>query len=630
MENKVLPEQETLTRELTLFHSGNSQSAHTIYGCHYVPERNAHRFLVWAPNAEKISVIGDFNNWDENANVMERLDSGDFIAYVGGLSNGTIYKYALTYNGGGIVHKADPFAFHCETGPKTGSKVWDVSGYDWNDRGFREANAKVDARHSPMSVYEMHIGSWKKKEGEVFPNYRNVADELADYCHEMGFTHVELMPITEYPYEGSWGYQVTGFFAPTSRYGTPQDFKYFVDKLHEKGIAVIVDWVPAHFPKDSHGLAYFDGTAQFERLNPEMAAHPQWGTLIFEYSKPEVRSFLFSSACFFAEEYHIDGLRFDAVSSMLYLGYCREGGFEPNPYGYDIDLGAVSFLKEINERLHNLNCITVAEESSAYAGVTAPTEHGGLGFTFKWDMGYMHDTLDYFELDPVYRCFEHNKLTFSMMYAYNEHFVLAYSHDEVVHGKRSMLDKMSGDYEQKFFSLRSLYGYQFAHPGKKHIFMGSEFGQFIEWNPKIELDWFLLKYPSHDSMLAYFKELNKFYINHPALYAVDDSWEGFEWLNVEDNERSCLAFMRKAPNEKPIVCVCNFTPVFREDYMIGLNCGGKLDLKVNSDEARFGGYGCLIDGHINVHKDGFYGYSHSAQIKVPPMSCLYFELTVES
>ncbi|MGI6027792.1 MAG: 1,4-alpha-glucan branching protein GlgB [Candidatus Heteroscillospira sp.] len=595
------------------------------YGCHYVPEKNAHIFRVWAPRAESVSVIGDFNGWDEKANICSPLPGGVWEALIPGLKDGDIYKYAVTGCHGACVHKADPFAFHSETGPRTGSRVWDISAYCWQDSVWRKRERRRDMRKSPLNIYELHMGSWRKPGDALYPWYRTVADELAEYCVDMGYTHVELLPLTEYPYDGSWGYQVTGYFCPTSRYGTPQDFMYFVDRLHRSGIGVIMDWVPAHFPRDGHGLAMFDGTPAYERSEARMAAHPQWGTLIFDYAKPEVRSFLISSALFFREVYHIDGLRVDAVSSMLYLDYCRGGGYTPNELGGNIDLSAVSFLQELNTRLTALGCMTIAEESAAYPGVTAQVRSGGLGFTFKWDMGFMHDTLDYFSMDPIYRSHHHSKLTFSMMYAFSEYFILAFSHDEVVHGKKSMVDKMYGSYEEKFAALRAMYGYQYAHPGKKLGFMGGEFAQFIEWDYQKQLDWFLLKYPAHDSTREYMRELNHFYKSHPSLYRVDDSWDGFEWLNVDDSSRSCIAFMRRADRARAIVCVCNFTPVCYQDYMIGMNRPGTLRLALSSDESRFGGSGAELKQDITVRKNGFYGYSHSALLTLPGNSCLYYE-----
>lgn len=612
------------TNELATFYNGSHCRADKFFGCHYIPEMDMYRFIVWAPHASTVSIVGDFNSWDTSANIMER-DGDVFVGYLPAMENGTIYKYAVTDSCNFTTLRADPFAFHSETGPATGSRIWNLERFSWNDGAYRSSMRKKDITRSAVSIYEVHIGSWKRDENAVFPWYRSVADELAEYCSEMGYTHVEIMPVIEYPFDGSWGYQSTGYFAPTSRYGTPEDFKYFVNTLHKHNIGVIMDWVGAHFPRDTHGLSYFDGTAQFERQEAKMAEHPEWGTLIFDYAKPEVRSFLLSSLCFFADEYHIDGFRFDAVSSMIYLSYCREGDYTPNEHGGDADLAAISLLQEMNKILQERGCITIAEESTAYAGVTAPVSEGGLGFTFKWDMGFMHDTLDYFELDPILRSGSHDKLTFSMMYAFNEQFVLAFSHDEVVHGKLSMLNKMHGDYKQKFSTLKAMNGYVFAHSGKKHGFMGSEFGQFIEWDNERELDWFLKSYPAHDSLSLYNKHLNHFYRKHPAMYREDKSWEGFQWLNVSDNERSCIAFLRRCDRARTVVCVCNFTPVYRDDFMIGIDRAGTLSLALNSDADIYGGDACLVCDEVETVEGGFYGYSHSATLRLPPLSCLYYE-----
>ena len=460
-----------------------------------------------------------------------------------------------------------------------------------------------------------------------------MADELADYCLQMGYTHVELLPVTEYPFEGSWGYQVTGYFAPTSRYGTPQDFMYFVDKLHSEGIGVIVDWVPAHFPRDEHGLRLFDGTPCFECSERRMAEHPDWGTMIFDYGKPQVQSFLVSSAMFFFDKYHIDGIRADAVSSMLYLDYGRRSGeWTPNRDGGNINYGAVDFLRKLNSTVLTSypGAVTIAEESTAFPLVSRPPDVGGLGFTFKWDMGFMHDTLDYMALDPYFRSYNHNRLTFSMMYAFSENFILAFSHDEVVHGKASMVNKMWGDYDTKFASLRALYGYQFAHPGKKLMFMGGEFAQFIEWNYKQQLDWMLLDFPKHRGMFDYVRDLNHIYASTPALYRIDDSWDGFTWLNVDDSARSSVAFMRRAPRSRSyLVCALNFTPVSYEDFVIGLPRRGKLSELINSDDVKYGGSGVHNAPEISSGDEPFAGLPHSARIKLPPMSAVWFRFTPE-
>ena len=483
-----------------------------------------------------------------------------------------------------------------------------------------------------MSIYEMHLGSWKTPEDGV--NYASIAPELAKYCTDMGYTHIELMPLTEYPYPGSWGYQVTGYFAPTSRYGTPDEFAEFIDTLHNAGIGVVMDWVPAHFPRDEHGLAEFDGTRLFECKEERMASHPEWGTLIFDYDMPEVQSFLISSACFFFEKYHIDGIRVDAVSSMLYLNYGRkEGEYTKNRDGGNINLGAVSFLKKLNTAVLSSfpGAVTIAEESTAYPMVTMPPSVGGLGFSFKWDMGYMHDTLDYFSTDPLFRKGNHNKLTFSMMYAFSENFILAYSHDEVVHGKKSMLDKMFGSYEQKFATLRALYGYQFAHPGKKLCFMGSEFGQFIEWNYRQELDWLLLDYPMHEKLREYYAALNKLYRACPALYEVDKSWVGFKWLNVNDSALSSIAFLRSAKpeSESYLVCACNFIPNEHRGFVIGLPQPGTLREVLSSDDVKFGGDGLHNSKIIHSRDIGFDDLPYSTVIDLPPLSTVYFEYIPE-
>ncbi|MBR5261518.1 MAG: 1,4-alpha-glucan branching protein GlgB [Oscillospiraceae bacterium] len=607
---------------LDLFLKGWSCDAYKFFGCHKT-EDGKHLFVVWAPNAWKVCLVGDFCNWNWDDLPMYRLDCGVWAIVIDNAKHGDIYKYAVTRCDGTRVLKADPFAFHAETGMSTGSKVWDIEGFKWHDAKYINNRNKTDILTAPMSIYELHIGSWKIKEGQVYPNYAEIADELADYCEDMGYTHVELLPITEYPYEMSWGYQVTGYFAPTSRYGTPQDFMSLVDKLHKRGIGVIIDWVPAHFPRDEHGLAYFDGSPVFERNNSWMASHPHWGTLIFDYDKPAVQSFLMSSAAMFMDEYHIDGMRIDAVTSMLYLSYGREDNYVPNCHGGNIDLGAIEILHRLNALAKSRNVFTIAEESAAYPLVTAPAADGGLGFTFKWDMGFMHDTLDYMQVDPYFRSSCHNKMTFSMMYCFSERFVLAYSHDEVVHGKRSMVDKMWGDYDSKFASLRTLFGFQYAHPGKKHNFMGSEFGQFIEWNPTQQLDWILLDYPRHAQMHNYMRELGKIYLAHPEFYQNETNWLGFKWLNVNDNERSSLAFMRTGFNGEKTVCIFNFTPN-TWDFQIGLPSKGSLKLLLNSDDECFGGSGMKVKTYIRTRKKPFFEHPHTANITLPANSALYY------
>lgn len=632
MELKELIERYVSNDDIWLYNTGNARRAYHALGCRYIPECGMHRFAVWAPHAREVSVVGDFNGWDGYAHPMWRRDDEIWVTFIPGLKNGDIYKYRVVGEDWNTVLKADPFAFHAETGPATGSKIWDIEGYEWTDSDYMEKRRGKDSVHAPMSIYEMHMGSWRKKDGEVFPNYRRVADELVEYLKYMHYTHVELLPITEYPYDGSWGYQVTGFFAPTSRYGTPQDFMYFVDKLHSEGIGVIIDWVPAHFPRDEHGLRMFDGAPCYECSEQRMAEHPDWGTMIFDYSRPQVQSFLTSSAMFFFDKYHVDGIRVDAVSSMLYLDYGRKfGEWTPNKDGGNINLGAVDFLRKLNTAIltEYPGAITIAEESTAFPLVSRPPEVGGLGFMFKWDMGFMHDTLDYMALDPYFRSYNHSRLTFSMMYAFSENFVLAFSHDEVVHGKASMVNKMWGDYETKFASLRALYGYQFAHPGKKLMFMGGEFAQFIEWNYLQQLDWSLLEYPLHDGMRKYVRELGRLYASTPALWKVDDSWDGFSWLNVDDSERSSVAFMRMSQRSY-IVCALNFTPVRYDDFTIGLPKPGVLKELINSDDTQYGGSGILNKAEIESADESFLDHPCSAKITLPPMSAVWFRFTPTS
>ena len=624
--------------DLYLFGRGEARRAYLVFGCHKLSEtdeqgRDLYRFAVWAEHARSVSVVGDFNGWDETADPMTEVRHGIFACVIAGLEDGSTYKYCIVGADGKKHLKADPFAFHSENGLATASKVWNLDGFEWGDADWLEKRAKADVLHEPMSIYELHLGSWRVGENELYPNYRIVADQLVEYCTEMGYTHVELMPVTEYPFPASWGYQATGYFSPTSRYGTPQDFMYLVDTLHKAGIGVILDWVPAHFPKDAFALARFDGTPQYEYADPRLGEHAEWGTLVFDYSKPQVVSFLVSSAMFFFDVYHADGIRVDAVTSMLYLDYARTE-WVPNKDGGNINLEAVEFLRTLNAAVlsENPGAITIAEESTAFPLVTCPPYDGGLGFTFKWDMGFMHDMLDYCALDPLWRSGSHDKLTFGMMYAFSENYILAFSHDEVVHGKKSMVDKMSGSYEQKFANLRTLMGFQFARPGKKLTFMGSEFGQFIEWDFQKQLDWFLLEYPIHDSMRAYCAELNAFYRSHPALWKVDDGWAGFGWANVDDRDESAIAFVRYANDGaegdygSPAVLACfNFTPKVIDGFTVGLPTGGTLVKKLSSDEARFNGKAVESPDAITVVAKPFEEQPCSAKLVLPPLSAVYYE-----
>ena len=626
-ENEVLPK-----TDLYLFGTGEAQRAYLVFGCHRVSSPNdsqpaAYRFTVWAPNAQSVRLVGDFNSWDENANHMSQVQEGIWSCTVDGLENGSTYKYAIEAKDGSINLKADPFAFHAENGLATASKVWELDGYEWHDDAWLEARSSTDVIHSPVSIYELHLGSWRIPEGKAYPNYREVGEEIKRYCLEMGYTHVELLPITEYPLPESWGYQATGYYSPTSRFGTPQDFMCLVDTLHAAGIGVILDWVPAHFPKDAFALARFDGTPLYEYADPRKGEHAEWGTLVFDYTKPQVQSFLVSSAMFFFDYYHIDGIRVDAVSSMLYLDYARTD-WVPNDEGGNINKEAVAFLQKLNSAILSQypGAMTIAEESTAFPLVTCPPYDGGLGFTFKWDMGFMHDMLEYFALDPLFRDGSHDKLTFGMMYAFTENYVLAFSHDEVVHGKASMVNKMFGDYEQKFAQLRALMGFQFARPGKKLTFMGSEFAQFIEWDFKKQLDWFLLEYPVHDGMRAYSAALNAYYRKSPALWKIDDSWAGFGWSNVDNRGECAIAFIRYANDGSPdVLCCCNFTPKVLNGFKVGLPCEGTLEIALDSDEAKFGGTATKIREKAAALDEPFADMPCSASLDLPPLSAVFYE-----
>ncbi|MEZ4357638.1 MAG: 1,4-alpha-glucan branching protein GlgB [Eubacteriales bacterium] len=611
--------------DIYLYNTGEAQKAYLTFGCHYIPEADAHLFCLSAPNAKKASVVGDFNEWDDTVNPMQALEGGIFASLIPGLKDGNNYKYCITGCDGINRYKADPFAFHAELRPGTASKVWSIEKYEWHDSEYIKTHMEEDPFSSPMSIYELDIGSFKKKEGYDFVSIREIAHEIRDYVIEMGYTHIELLPITEYPFDPSWGYQVCGYYAVTSRYGTPQDYMYFIDAMHEAGIKVIIDWVPAHFPKDDHGLNMFDGTQLFGHSHPLKSEHPEWGTLIFNYGRKEVVSFLVSSAMFFADIYHVDGIRVDAVTSMIYLDYGRkEGEYIKNKYGGNLDLDAIEFLKKLNSILltNFKGLITIAEESTAFPMVTKPPYDGGLGFCFKWNMGFMHDTLDYMQMDHFFRHENHSKMTFSMTYAFSENYILAYSHDEVVHGKKSMIDKMFGDYPQKFASLKALYGFMFAHPGKKLMFMGSEFGQFIEWDEKKQLDWFLLNYPSHKALQNYVKALNHVYKDSPALWQIEDSWEGFEWLRVDDDDISAISFMRlpKTKDGDAIICVSNFTPIVRQDYRLKIPFDGHLEKILNSDEEPFGGSGAEVNPQMLKDEDD------NVSLTLPPLSTVYLKV----
>lgn len=558
-------------------------------------------FSVWAPNAAGVSVVGEFNEWEEGANPMNSLGiSGIYEVFVPGAIEGNLYKYCITTKDGRKLYKADPYANLGELRPGNASRITKPSDYDWRDALWCRERSRRRIQEQPVAVYEVHPGSWMKhmnrKEGsDGFYNYKQLAHSLGDYVKEMGYTHVELMGISEYPYDGSWGYQVTGYFAPTARYGNPDDFRYFVDYLHRQGIGVILDWVPAHFPKDDHGLAEFDGTCVYEYEDPRKGEHPDWGTKVFDYSKNQVKNFLIASAVYWLKEYHVDGLRVDAVSSMLYLDYGRgPGQWIPNEYGGNQNLEAVSFLRTLNQVIKERvpGAFVIAEESTAWPQITGSVEEGGLGFDFKWNMGWMNDTLAYYGKDPIYRKYHHNNMTFGMTYAYAENYVLPYSHDEVVHGKGTLLEKMPGTLEEKFGDLRSAYGFFFGHPGKKLLFMGQEFAQRREWSEERELDWFLLDEPLHRGMQEYVKELLHLYRNHPCMYEQDCTEEGFTWIEPDDKERGVLVFARHSRDRRDhLLFVCNFTPVDREEYSVGVLEDVPHHLVLDSDQTRFGGQG---------------------------------------
>jgi 1,4-alpha-glucan branching enzyme len=593
-------------------------------------------FAVWAPNARGINVVGDFNNWIGGAHPMRMLQqSGYWEAFIPGLEQGATYKFEVLGADGQTVLKADPLARYFETPPRTASIVWNSEAYEWADADWMSARLEKDRwLRRPMSVYEVHLGSWQRSPDGRVHTYREMAERLVPYVKDIGYTHVELLPVMEHPYTGSWGYQVIGFFAPTSRYGTPEDFKFLVDAFHQAGIGVILDWVPGHFPKDQHGLARFDGTALYEHSDPRQGEHQDWGTLVFNYGRHEVRSFLLSNALFWLNEFHIDGLRVDAVASMLYLDYSRkEGEWVPNQYGGRENLDAIEFIKQLNMLIEH-ECpgtFVCAEESTSWPGVTRPVHLGGLGFTYKWNMGWMHDMLDYMKEDPVHRKWHHNKITFSMIYAYSEKFILPFSHDEVVHGKRSMLDKMPGDVWQKHANLRALYGYMFVHPGKKLSFMGGEIGQWREWNHDWQLDWETLGDPRHAGLQRWVRDLNRCYVREASLWDADFDPAGFSWIDCNDHEHSIIALRRQASRptgEQPsrptefVIAVVNFTPVPRREYRLGVPAAGDYVELLNSDADVYGGSNIGNQGRVSAVKKPSHGCEWSLSLTVPPLGFL--------
>jgi 1,4-alpha-glucan branching enzyme len=621
--------------DIFLFKEGNHFKLYEKLGSHtmVVDGINGVYFAVWSPDALKVFVTGDFNGWNKESHPLSvRWDgSGIWEGFVPGIAKGTIYKFHIVSRYGNYkVDKGDPFAFFWELPPKTASRIWTLD-FEWQDSEWMRNRHKFNALDAPYAVYEVHLGSWRRvpEEGNRFLNYRELAHYLADYVKEMGFTHVEFLPVMEHPFYGSWGYQTVGYFAPTSRHGSPQDFMYLVNHLHQNGIGVILDWVPSHFPSDEHGLSYFDGDHLYEHADPKKGFHPEWKSYIFNYGRNEVRNFLISNALFWLDKYHVDGIRVDAVASMLYLDYARkEGEWIPNRHGGRENLEAIAFLQRFNEAVYgeHPDVQTIAEESTAWPMVSRPTHVGGLGFGMKWNMGWMHDTLKYFSYNPMYRKYHHNQLTFSIWYAFTENYVLPLSHDEVVHGKGALIGKMPGDEWQRYANLRLLFGYMYGHPGKKLLFMGGEFGPWKEWNHDESLEWHVLQYPTHQGALKWVKDLNHFYRNEPALYELDFSMDGFEWIDYHDWDQSVISFIRKGKNTGDIILVvCNLTPVLRQNYKVGVPRGGFWREVLNSDAEIYGGSNCGNSGGVEAATIPAHGRDCSLNLTLPPLGVLFFK-----
>jgi 1,4-alpha-glucan branching enzyme len=629
----VFPSQYT-DFDIYLLREGKHLYSYEKFGAHLMTIEGVSgvHFSLWAPNALRVSVTGDFNNWDARVHPMQPVqESGIWELFIPGLGEGTVYRYHIKsrYNNFQI-EKSDPYGFYSEVRPHNASIVAEINGFDWHDEAWLEARGKRDQLNSPMSVYEVHLGSWKRKENNRFMTYLEMADELVAYVKDMGYTHIELMGVLEHPLDASWGYGVTGYYAPTSRFGTPKEFMAFIDACHQNNIGVLLDWVPAHFPKDGHGLNYFDGTHLYEHDNPIQREHPDWGTLIFNYGRNEVRNFLISSALFWLKHYHCDGLRVDAVTSMIRLDFSREHGqWVPNKYGGPENLEAIEFIREMNTIIH-AECpgaVTIAEESTSWPMVSRPIYVGGLGFTLKWDMGWMHDTLDYIKLDPIYRRYNHTKITFSMFYAFNENFVLALSHDEVVHLKGSLMTKISGDWWKKFATLRLLFGYQYTHSGKKLNFMGQDFGQWREWSEAHGLDWELLDLPTHQGMLKWMRDLNHFYTSQPACYERDLDWQGFQWIEANDADNSTFTYMRFAKDRNDFLVVAlNFTPVPRQGYRVGVPASGFYKELLNSDASVYGGANLGNGGGVQSKPEQWKEWQHSLDLTIPPLGMVVLKL----
>ncbi len=621
--------------DINLFKAGKHFRLYEKLGAHLIEVDGVKGvyFAVWAPSARTVSVVGDFNYWIQGEHQLQvRWDSsGIWEGFIPGIEKGSTYKYKIQSNNGGIItEKADPFALYCEHPPQSASIIWDLE-YKWKDDKWMKSRKETNAQDKPYSVYEVHLGSWKRNKEGKFLTYIELADDLVAYVKETGFTHIEFMPIMEYPYDPSWGYQLVGYFAPTSRFGKPQDFMVLVDRLHQAGIGVILDWVPSHFPDDAHGLGFFDGSNLFEHPDRRKGYHPDWKSLVFNYGRNEVRSFLISNAIFWLQNYHADGLRVDAVASMLYLDYSRKDGeWEPNIFGGRENLDTISFLKDFNEAVYsNFEGVqTIAEESTSFPMVSRPTSIGGLGFGMKWMMGWMHDTLQYFQKETIYRKYHQNELTFSATYAFSENFMLPLSHDEVVYGKKSILGRMPGDEWQKFANLRLLYGYMFTHPGTKLLFMGAEFGQSAEWNFEGSLDWHLLQFGFHDGIKKVITDLNSLYKSNPALHQKQFSPDGFEWINYSDHQNAVMSYIRKGSNPKEdLIIVCNFTPVVRTNYRIGIPRKGKLTQIFNTDDVQYSGSGVTNAKPIKIEKEVWNGRDFSAELVLPPLSVIVFKIS---
>ena len=619
---------------LEVFHTGDSVRAYDFLGAHlvYRNDKNGVVFRVWAPTARSVSVAGDFNNWNNEANYMYNIGYGVWEVFVEGVKEFCTYKYCIESEYGDRLMKADPYAFHAQTRPGQASVVYDIESYSWNDSEWFNKRKENNISSSPMNIYEIHAGSWRKYPDGNFFNYQKLADELIPYLKEMHYTHVQLMPIMEHPYDGSWGFQTTGYYAPTSRYGTPSDFMAFVDKLHGEGIGVILDWVPSNFPTDDFGLARFDGSPLYESNDPKTSKRDSWGTCLFNYARFEVTSFLVSCAMFWLDKYHIDGLRIGALSSMLYLDYGKtEGEWEPNKFGGKENLDAVDFVKRLNTAVHMYHpyVMMFAEENTSWPKLTHKIEDGGLGFDFKWNMGWMNDMLHYMSLNSMWRPFNHDSLTFSFYYAFSEKFLLPISHDEVSHGKGSLIKQMPGKYDEQFAGVRAFITYMYAHPGKKLVFMGTEIGQFDEWNHEEAIQWDLLEFEKHKKLRTFFKELNKFYLDCKPLYELDTVWKGFDWIHHDDYTNSVIAFKRTDKNGDEIVSVCNFQPIRRDEYCIGVPKYGLYDEVFNSDEERFGGSGVVNGNNIKTEVMKIHGFDQGLSLTLPPLSVIYLRCAKE-